>query len=257
LPELEELVLGFQSPHSCPSQTTEPPSPPTTLPPLTYLEFRGASEDLEDFTPRINTPKFCGLDIWFFMDLDFVIPQLKCFIGSANRHQLCKRAYIELYPWSTRIAIGLPAALNLRFKCDRLDWRVSLVAELSRELAFVLSEVERLEINGDPDLPLEPHVDMGPLQWLELFRPFPAVQGLYISKKLGSHIAHAFQVLPGERVTEVLPLLHILSFGGLKPSGAIWGIIEPFVASCQLYGDPIVVTRWDQDPHWDPVDNDW
>jgi len=131
------------------------------------------------------------------------------------------------------------------------------VVELCRELFPVLSEVECLEINGDPNLPLESQVDMGPLQWLKLFHPFPAVQGLYISKKLGSHIAHAFQVLTRERVTEVLPLLHILSFGGLKPYEAIQGITEPFVASCQLSGDPIVVTRWDQDLHWDPVDDDW
>jgi len=51
LPELKKFVLGFHSPHSCPSQTTEPPSPPTTLPSLTYLEFRGTSKYLEDLIP--------------------------------------------------------------------------------------------------------------------------------------------------------------------------------------------------------------
>ena len=256
--ELEELIIGFQSSQSQPppSQITRSLSSRTILPALTYLEFRGVSEYLEDLVAQINTPKLYSLDIWFFMDLIFVIPQLKTFIGSTNRLKLCKRAYIELYPWSARITIESPILLHLRFKCERLDWRISSMARLCNQLFPFLSEVEHLEINGDPDLQLESLDDMEPTQFLDLFRPFIAVQGLYVSKKLGPLIVDALRELTGERVTEVLPLLRNVSLGGLKPHGATQGVIELFVAARQLSSHPITVRRWEQDPHWDPEDDD-
>lgn len=257
LPRLEELFIGFQSP-----QTHPPPMPPlpltrAILPALTYFEFRGVSEYLEDFIARIDTPRLYSLDIWFFMDLIFAIPQLNNFIHNANRFELCKRAYIELYPWSAMISIESPIPLHLRFKCDRLDWRLSSIIRLCDELFPFLSEVEYLEINGDPDPQVEPQVDMEPTQWLELFQPFPAVQCLYLSKKLGPPIARALRELAEEGVAEVLPSLCSLSFGGLQPNGVMLGVIEPFITARQLSGHPIAVTRWEEDSQWDPRDDDW
>ena len=256
LPQLEELIIGFQSPQPPPPPILPLPLTRTTLPALTYLEFRGVGEYLEDFIARINTPRLYSLDVWLFMDLIFGIPQLNNFIHNANRLELCKRAYIELYPWSARISIESPIPLHLRFKCDRLDWRLSSITRLCDELFPFLSKVERLEINGDPDLQLEPQVDIEPTQWLELFQPFPAVQSLYVSKNLGPPIAHALGELTEERVAEVLPLLRSLSIGGPQPNGVILGGIEPFVTARQLSGHPITVTRWKEDSQWDPRDDD-
>ena len=256
LPQLEEFVIGFQSPQFRPPPILPPPLARAILPALTYLEFRGVSEYLEDFIARINTPRLYSLDVWLFMDLIFVIPQLNNFIHDANRLELCKRATIELYPWSARISIESPIPLHLRFKCDRLDWRLSSITRLCNELFPFLSEVERLEINGDPDLQLEPQVDIDPTQWLELFQPFPAVQSLYLSKKLGPPIAHALRELTEESGAEVLPLLRSLSFGGLQPNGVMLGVIKPFVTARQLSGHPIAITRWKEDSQWDPRDDD-
>ena len=256
LPELEELVIGFQSPQSRPPSMNPPPSMRTTLPALTYFEFRGVSEYLEGLIARINTPKLHSLDIWFFLDLIFIIPQLNKFIGMTNMPKLCKRVYIELYPWSARITIESPTPLHLRFKCARLDWRVSSMARLCNELFPLLSEVKLLEVNGDPDLQVESQEAIESTQWLELFRTFTAVKGLYVSKKLGPLIAQALQELTDEGATEVLPSLQSLSLGGFKPYGTIEGVIEPFVNARQLSGHPITVKRWEQDPHWGPEDDD-
>jgi len=254
--ELEELVIGFQSPQSRPPSMIPPPLTRITLPALTYFEFRGVSEYLEGLIARIKTPKLHSLDVWFFLDLIFIIPQLNKFIGMTNMPKLCKRAYIELYPWSARITIESPTPLHLRFKCDRLDWRVSSMARLCNELSPLLSEVELLEVNGDPDLQVESQEDIESTQWLELFRSFTAVHGLYVSKKLGPPIAQALQELTGEWVTEVLPSLQSLSLGGFNPNGPIQGALEPYSAARQFSGHPITIKRWEQDPHWDPEDDD-
>ena len=257
LAQLEELVIGFQSPQSRPPPILPPSLTRTILPALTHLEFRGVSEYFEGFIARIETPRLYNLDIWFFMDLIFVIPQLNNFIRNANRLELCKRAYIELYPWYSRISIESPIPLHLRLKCDRLDWRISSIAQLCNELFPFLSEVEHLEINGDPDLQLEPQVDMEPSQWLELFQPFPAVQSLYLSKKLGPPIAHALRELAKERVADVLPLLRSLSFDGLQTNRVMLEVMEPFITARQVSGHPIAVARWKEDSQWDPRDDDW
>lgn len=125
---LEELFIGFQYPRA--PQINSPPPTRTVLPTVTYFGFKGVSEYLEDLVARINTPKLHNLNIWIFMDNIFTIPQLHGFISRAERLKLRKRVSMESYPWSARIAIGLAPRLHLGFKCDRLDWRVSSMAQL-------------------------------------------------------------------------------------------------------------------------------
>jgi len=249
LPELEELVIGFQSSH--PISIDPPPLTRVILPALTYLEFRGVCGYLEDLIARIDSPTLHSLDIWFFLDLIFDIPQLQRFIRHMDMPEPCKRVYIELYPWSASITFELPTPLHLGVKCERLDWQVSSMAQLCNGLFSLLSEVELLEVNGDPDLQVESEVES--MQWLELFHPFTAVQGLYVSKKLGPLIAQA--LVTGEMVTGVLPSLQSLSLGGLEPSGSIQEVLMSFSAARQVSGRPVIVKRWEQDPHRDPEDD--
>lgn len=129
------------------------------------------------------------------------------------------------------------------------------MAQLCNQLFPFLSQVECLEINGDPDIQVEPQDDMEPTQLLELFHPFTAVQDLYVSNKLGSLVALALQGLTRERAKELLPKLRNLSFGGLKQYRSVQAVIEPFVSARQL-SDPIIVGCWEQDPSWDSEDDD-
>jgi len=245
--ELEELVIGFQSSH--PISRDPPPLTRVILPALTYFEFRGVREYLEDLVARIITPELHSLDIWFFLDLIFDIPQLRQFIHITNTLRLCKRVCIELYPWSARINVESPTPLHLGVKCERLDWQVSSMAQLCNGLIPLLSEVELLEVNGDPDLQVESE-EVDSRQWLELFHPFTAVQDLYVSKKLGPLIARA---LTKNMVTEVLPSLQRLYLEGPNSSGAIQEVLARFLAARHR---PIIVKRWEQDTHWDPEDDD-
>jgi len=87
---------------------------------------------------------------------------------------------VELYPWSARITLGSLTSFDLGTRCDGLDQQVLWIAQLCRGHSLLLSQVESLEISGDMDSQVELQDSMEALQWLDLFRPFIAVQGLYI-----------------------------------------------------------------------------
>ncbi|KAI9453667.1 hypothetical protein BJY52DRAFT_1396504 [Lactarius psammicola] len=57
LPRLEDFIIEFQSATSRPDRIPPPPVTRTILPALTYFEFRGASEYLEDLISRIDSPE--------------------------------------------------------------------------------------------------------------------------------------------------------------------------------------------------------
>ena len=75
-PALELLELGFQSLESCPDRIGQPPPTRAVLPALTHIDFKGCTVYLEDLVARIDTPKLVRLEVNFFMDLMFNIPQL-------------------------------------------------------------------------------------------------------------------------------------------------------------------------------------
>jgi len=247
LPKLEELHIGFQSPRSPPLRIRPPLPTRADLLALTYFVFRGDSTYLEDLIAQIRVPNLDSLNVWFFMDFIFVIPMLHNVISSAERLNQPKRAHLELYPWTVRIALGLPTSLEMGTRCDRLEERVSWMVRLCKALSLHLSHVECLEITGDADSQVELQDSMASMRWLDLFRSFTTVRGLYVSNELGPHVAHALQDLKGRRATEVLPSLRKLSLGGLKPYGSVEKAIEPFVAARRLSDHPVVVEPWEQD----------
>jgi len=119
------------------------------------------------------------------------------------------------------------------------------MAVVCRELSPLLSRVERLDLLGKR-LDLRPGWQdiVDPMQWQELFHSFIAVQGLYVSKKLGPLISPALQAFTDERATEVLPSLLYLFFEGFRPSGRVHEATKPFVTARQQSGFPVAVLRW-------------
>ena len=126
---------------------------------------------------------------------------------------------------------------------DNLSRQVPLIALVCRELSPLLSHVEHLDLRGKGiSSQLDPQ-DIGPTQWLELFRPFVAVQNLYISKKLGPLITPALQMLTGERVTEVLPELRTLSLKEPQPSRSVMQTIQPFITARRLSDHHVAIEQ--------------
>ena len=247
--KLEDLSITFQSPRSSPSQTLSP-QPHAVLPALTYVTFGGDSRYLEDLTSRIRSPDLDYLRIWFFTEPIVVIPQLRNFINGAERLKQLNRAHIALEPWSVRLSLGSPtSSLDLATRCDRLDQRISWMAQLCGTLSRLLCHVGCLEISGDADSPSELQGAMGSSQWWELFRTFTVVRRMYVTRKLGPLVAHALQGLDGERASGVLPALQSLFLGGLGQYGSVEDVIEPFITARRLSNRPVVVENWEQDPY--------
>ena len=245
LPNLTQLLIGFQSPLSRPVEIAPPPLTRAVFPALTSLDFRGVSEYCEDFLGRIEGPHLFSCSMMFFMDLVFDIPQLHNFINRTLPERV-NRTSMEFTGLGIRIIFGV---FQLVIKCERLDWQLSSMTQiLSQQLPF-LSHVDHFEIcepvYSNSRIRWEDDPDMDPLQWLELLRLLIAVQSLYVSERLVHRVAAALKELTGEMAVEVLPALRSLSLEGLEPSGPVQDAIKSFITARQLTNHPVEVKPWE------------
>ena len=255
MPNLEFLVIEFKSPLSRPHRESRRPPPQirTVLPALTRFQFKGASEFLEDFVSRIDTPLLDSIDIIFFHQLIFDIPQLAQFMGRSTRSQEHKEAHMGFYNGEIYVVthpLGgslFPEKARVGISCEALDWQLSSLAQVFTLFFPFIYTVEHLYIYK-PQVPqTQRQVDIENMQWFEIFHPFTAVKNLYLSKQLVPSIAPALQELVGGRTAEVLPILQNIHLEGLQPSERIEEGILKFVGSRQLSNHPITVSRWQRD----------
>ena len=260
LTRLETLDIHFESPQSRPDQRRRRPPPPTRtlLPVLTRLDFKGASEYLEDFMARIDAPLLDFLNITFFHQLTFDTPQLTQFISRRTpQFKAVDEAYLDFYdefgtpnvalfsqePFFSRLIFGV--------SCNQSDWQLSFMTQMccSSFPQDLIATVENLCIRDSKsrrDLPWQDDIEGS--QWLELLHPFTGVKTLRICEGFTPRIAPALQELVGERATEVLPALQSLSLEEyLFPSRPVLDAIDQFVVARQLVGHPVAVDRWWED----------
>jgi hypothetical protein len=97
LTSLEELMLRFQSPRSCPDRASRrpPPSTRSVLPVLTRLWFKGATEYLDNLVACIDAPRLNDLQIAFFNDIVFDTSQTMQFIGRTTMSRALEKAHIS------------------------------------------------------------------------------------------------------------------------------------------------------------------
>ena len=251
LTSLESLLIGFESPRSCPDRKGRRPPPltRTLLPALNKLRFTGVSEYLEHLVARIDAPLLDQLDITFFHQLIFDTPQLAQFLSRTPKfraHDEVRVAFNYLSVWVT-LPRTFGGALELEISCRKSDWQLSSLAQVCSSFfpQALISMVEHLYVErGYSDVLWQDDIENS--QWLELLRPFTAVKDLYISEIFTPYIAPALQALSGESVTEALPALQSL-FLERYPSGysrLVQDSIGQFVSSRQLSGHPIAVSRW-------------
>ena len=243
LPSLKSPFIGFQSPLSRPDRINLSSPTRAVLPALTYFNFNGVSEYLEDLVARIDTPELLELYIQVFMDLMFHIPRLNKFIARAERIRPYISANIRFSATHIQISFG---RMGLQISCREPDWQASSMAQLCRQLSPLTSHMESLEINEGEGTPGQAWQGNGidPTQWFELFDLFPAVQELHIHNELRPLVARALQELTTEMATEVLPTLRNLFLKGPSPSGSIQEDIQKFITARQHSNHPVKV-------HWD------
>jgi len=252
--KLESLELGFRSPRSRPKTNQRPPPRKrAVLPALTWFQFKGVSEYLEDFVSRIDAPLLHTIRVTMFNQLIFNISQFPRFICRAEEFEAITEAVVVLYDQSVKVTLypqtgkGDRAMLALAISCSESDWQLSSLEQVCRSSLPLMFGLERLDIHEDKYWGPHWRDDMESTQWLALFHPFIAVKDLYLSEQLALRVAHALQELARGRTTGVLPVLHNLFLEGLQQSGSVREAIGKFVAARQLSDCPTVtVNRWER-----------
>jgi hypothetical protein len=84
-----------------------------------------------------------------------------------------------------------------------------------------------------------------PSLWRELLQPFTSVKNLSLCPEITPRIALVLPYLEGESVMGLFPVLQSIFLMELQPSGLVPDGIEQFVATRQLAGHPISVSRWE------------
>ena len=258
LTSLDALAIKFESPRSCPDLESRrpPPSTRSVLPVLTYFEFQGVSEYLDDLVACIDAPQLNKLHIMFFDAIVFDTPQLVRFISHTPKSNAFQKAYITL---ENCVSVGFSSQTSrygeftVTILCKGLDWQVSCLGHVCTSCLPPLSVLELyfyMDFNPDWTGRIENR------QWLELFRSFTAVKNLYVSEKLASHIVPALQELVEGRTTDVLPALQNIFLKGFDSSGSVQDSIRQLVAARQAINHPIGISPWtdsEEDEDW----GDW
>jgi len=264
LPRLGELLLSFRHPRSPARRASRHPPPLTRVvfPSLTYLQFRGDIEYLEDILSQIETPILDQSYFHFFNRLVFDAPLLGHFIRRTETFMTIHTARVEFYNlavWVTFSAQEMAnndfRTLTLSISCKPLDWQLSALPQVLNSFLSSLSTLESLEIAVSREYWQDEIED---IQWREFLHPFASVKEISLKYKASVRlVAPALRGLAGERATEVLPALQNLSLttSGWSPSGPLKEAIEEFIATRQLSGHPVTVhyedTESDEDPEND------
>jgi len=248
LPRLGSLELGFQYPRSRAQRESRHPAPLTRVvfPNLTYLDFQGDIEYLEDILSQIETPVLYDARFRLFNQLVLDTPLLGHFIRRTETFMTIHTAPVQFS--SDNIAVTLPGlgetadddfvALYLTISCEPLDWQLSALAQVLDSLLSSLQTVENLEIEVYHE---DWQGEIEVIQWRELLHPFTSVKHVTLNES-AELIAPALQELVGERATEVLPALQDLCLKtSWRTSGPVKEGIEQFIATRRLYGHPVTV----------------
>jgi len=250
LPRLGELELGFRFPRSPARRASRHPPPLTRVvfPSLTYLQFRGDIEYLEDILSQIETPMLNYSEFYFFNQLVFDTPLLGHFIRRTETFMTTHVACVEFSSSAVQVTLSRQEMANndvgtrsLSILCNPLDWQLSALPQLLNSFLPSLSTLESLNIAvSHKDWQGEIEV----IQWREFFHPFTSVKIMSLQDEASVRlVVPALQELSGERATEVLPALQNLSLttSGWSPSGPLKEAIEQFISTRQLDGHPVTV----------------
>ena len=239
---LDNLCIWFKAPMSHLPPRFSPVSTQHILLPLVKFTFHGYSEYLERLLAQIHTPRLRVIDITYFNQLDFHVPQLSQFVHRTeclgfvqSQHPHGRIRFSSLYVELDFEQGYHESRLTLRIECKWLDWQVSHLAQILSQSPALVTDVEHLLID-EIDLQLEPgwKDSVDDTDWLELLRTITDVQTLHVSKQLAGPIALTLDGVGGEIVTGVLPALTSLS---LKDQPVI--SVQSFLAAREISANPV------------------
>jgi len=260
LPRLGSLELGFRDPRSRAHRASRHPPPLTRVVfrGLTFFQFRGDIEYLEDVLSHIEAPVLNESDFRFFNQLVFDTPLLGHFIRRTETFMTTHMARVQFSSWGVRVTLWRQEMANNNVTtlysevlCNPLDWQLSALPQVLNSFLPSLSTLESLEIAIDHE-DWQDEIDV--IQWQECLHPFTSVKKMTLQDEASVRlVAPALRELVGERATEMLPALQNISLttSSLSPLGPLKEAIEEFIATRQLYGHPVTVHYEDTENHED------
>ena len=183
----------------------------------------------------------------FFNQILFDTPQLVQFISRTPTSKLLEKARVIFDAGAARVELKSRAAgygyfegVHVKVLCKQLDWQILSLEQICTLCLPPLSILEDLYISEYRSWEQHWQDNVENTLWLELLHPFTGVKNLYLSEEFARRIAPALQELDGGRATEVLPALENIFLQGLGHG------IGKFVATRQVTGHTIAVSRWDR-----------
>ena len=245
--KLETIFMRFRSPTTRPDRISLPPMTSVVLPCVTSFSFKRDNAYLKDFVTRINAPRLKSISITYAEDLDLQATELSGFIERSNLRPSrsgyaeilfeADRTYFFFYPevnpTDSVITIEIPSLEELP------GVQVADMTKVLSQASALLSDVVHLKIDSNDPRAIGEDDDRGNIRWLELFRPFIAVETLGISFQYVESVAHAFEEIPVEMVNQMFPALRSLHLEGPFMMSTIEGLSNTFRRTC---GGPLIIT---------------
>ena len=253
LPRLEIFIITFQLVTSRPDRISSPPETRTILPALTFFEFKGASEYLEDLVGRIDGPHLkCITIVYFYHYLDrsdhIHVAQLSRFIDRSVDPTFAgwRHAEVSFSGYSVTFSHlaedpDLDRPTIISYGVEGTDaWGVAPISRVLSQFPSSLSNLVHLQINCR-----EAHHFVGPgIEWLHFLRQFSTVQTLLVYSELGEYIFSALDNLTEVMVTEVLPSLELLCL----EENDTWSLRDfKFVTIRQQFSCPVTVVKTEKE----------
>ncbi|KAH9171660.1 hypothetical protein EDB89DRAFT_2243343 [Lactarius sanguifluus] len=185
--QLRSLSLHFLSPSPRRNHLSLPPSSGerVVLPALVSLKYRGASKYLDSLVARIDAPRLENIDIAFFSQPTMDASQLGRFIERVEMQTSLSHVDVQTSERAISISFtssGNSTPLRLQISCKRLDWQLSLMAQVCDQFFPFLFRVNNLRINKTQSSSEQDDADSE--QWLGLMRAFGGATYLHIENPM-------------------------------------------------------------------------
>ena len=246
--QLEILMIFFRFP--VPNRDVErqlmrtPTVTHATLLNLRSFSLQTVSAYSEAVVSRITAPHLKKLQICFFKQLVFSVPQLLQFWGGTENLRFdrakiqftSKRVIIEIYPPEAETS-----TLSINVDCWHLDWQVSSMVQIFNALSQMFSTVEHLSLRlWIHSRSSEEHNEVDRAEWRKLLRSFGNVKTLRVHRGLVEELSRCLRLENGEYPLELLPELQELTYSG---SGNTNNAFTLFIDDRKNAGRPVTLIK--------------
>jgi hypothetical protein len=203
LVQLQSLSLHFR-PTAIRHTVSPPPGELVVLPALTRLNFLGRTEYLERLVAGIGAPLLEDIEVTFFDNSDFRLPELRKFTDRIETHESHNRADILASELSISISLTQPTCLTFKLLREPLWEQLFFMLQICVNFSTLFFNVEELLISVARQ---EDRFNSG--LWLESLNSFTGVKWFCVVGNLWTDILRA--LLPSDTRREaMLPALHKL-----------------------------------------------